>query len=146
MTKVIDMAETEVLDVEAAKAVLVEWLAAWLTRDWRRMAANTAPVTQTVDGQVLASNFSHREITQYTDPQFKDGNTSSLSGQERVSFADFSVSVACDGRGDESFVARVIGIGDKWGVNAISTMKRTTSPSGKGQQWQRRPKAKSSMS
>lgn len=150
MTEIIDMSEADVLDVDTAKAVLCAWLLSWKDQDWRAMAPFTAPLNKGLDeAKLLADNFSHRRITQYTDPQFKDGDKDTLSEGDVVSWADFDVSVAlADGRGPESFVARVIGIGDKWGVNAISTMKRTTSPPGKGQQCQRRrrPKAKSSTS
>lgn len=145
MTKIIDVSEVDVLDVETAEAVLLAWLLSWKDQDWRAMAPFTAPIGGDLDGKakLLASNFQNRRITKYSDPKFQDGNTDTPAGDVAISFADFSVSVdLADGRGSESFVARVIGIGDKWGVNAISTMKRTTSPPGKGQQWQRRSKAK----
>lgn len=129
----------EAPDVDAAKAVLIEWLNEWRNQCWVRMAQRSAPVNKAVDSGFLASHFSNRKITQHTDPEFKDGNMEVLADDDKVGFADFDVSVdLAEGCGSASFVARVVGVGDKWGVNAISTMKRTTSPPGKGQQCQRR--------
>ena len=141
------MIETQ--DVDAAKAVLVEWLDAWQVLDWQRMAANANPLSKDLDegAKLLSDNFHHRRILKHSEPEFKDGHTDTPPDDERIGFADFAVSVAlADGQRTESFVARVIGIGSRWGVNAVSTMKRTTSPPGKGQQWQTRRKAKSSPS
>ena len=140
----------EAPDVDAAKKTLVEWLDAWLIHDWRRMADFTSSSNGDLDARtpLLEANFCNRKITQHTEPKFKDGNMEALDDDDKVGFADFDVSVALtEGRGSESFVARVVGVNSVWGVNAVSTMKRTTSPPGKGEQCQqrRRQRVKSSQ-
>jgi hypothetical protein len=135
------------LDVDTALSVLDVWLLSWKDQDWRAMAPFSTPIggDDEIKAKLLKGTFSYRRITSYSEPQFKDGNTDTPEGDVAISFADFDVSVElADGRGTESFVARVIGIGDKWGVNAVSTMKRTTSPPGKasnGEEEDQRPEA-----
>ena len=131
-------------DVDAAKTTLTNWLDAWQNQDWPGMARITNSAGEGMDAKRLSDYFQNRSITKHSEPKFSDGNVGSTFHTDPVSFADFDVSVTlADGR-IESFVARVVGLGAKWGVNAVSTMKRTTAPPGKGPEWQRSQKANSS--
>jgi len=128
-----------------ARAVMVEWLEALKVVNWKRMSELSQPArVEMIDPRILADNFKHRRIIDFDPPQFKEGNRETLDEGEEVGFVDFAVTTTLiNSLGRESFVARVVLVGESWRVNVFSTMKRTTERAGKGKQCQRSQRARS---
>lgn len=118
-----------------ALAALVEWLDAWQRRDWHRMAELTSTQGADTDSTaaILARNFRHRLIDGHDVPTEVHSAIEDDEDFGRIGEADFAVSVDLDeGRGPESFIARVQVVGRNCRVNAASTMSRRTAPRGRG--------------